>query len=360
MGNLLTSSVNKPIPETSSRCLTECTTAAHNFEVIKYSLLKGMGAGKFVSSSTFRVSGYDWKIRIYPDGNREADKAAYMSVFLCFCSGATMDVKVKFTLSLLEKDGKISNLNSKTTTAKFKPVGYTWGWDKFIDKSKLQELLSRNDDCFTIRCVLTVIKDHHTEDVSTVVVPVPQSDLPAHFVNMLKDGQGMDVTFSVGDQLFSAHRYVLAARSPVFKAELFGQMKETTMECIKIEDMEPAIFEPLLHFIYTDNLPNNCDVDQNVALQHLLVAADRYGLDRLKAICEEKLCQKIDVQTVATTLALAEQHHTVQLKNACLRYLSLQDVLRAVKKTDGFKHLTTSCPSIMMDILDKVAPSSEV
>ncbi|KAF7062823.1 hypothetical protein CFC21_069384 [Triticum aestivum] len=359
MGNLLTFSVNKPIPETSSRCLTECTTAAHNFEVIKYSLLERMGARKFVSSSTFRVSGYEWKISIYPDGIGEEDKAAYMSVFLCFCSGATMDVKVKFTLSLLEKDGKISNLNSKTTTAKFKPVvGDSWGWAKFIDKSKLKELLAH--DCFTIRCVLTVIKDHHTEDVSTVLVPVPQSDLHAHFANMLKDGQGMDVTFSVGGQLFSAHRYVLAARSSVFKAELFGQMKETTMECIKIEDMEPATFEALLHFIYTDNLPSNCHVDQNVALQHLLVAADRYGLDRLNAICEEKLCQKIDVQTVATTLALAEQHHTVQLKNACLQYLSLQDVLQAVKKTDGFKHLTTSCPSIMMEILDKVAPSSDV
>jgi speckle-type POZ protein len=90
----------------------------------------------------------------------------------------------------------------------------------------------------------------------------------------------------------------------------------------------------------------------------MLVAADRYGLDRLKAICEGKLSQKINVQTVATTLALAEQHQSVQLKNACLGYLSSQEVPRAVKETDGFKHLTTSCPLIMMDILEKVAPPS--
>jgi speckle-type POZ protein len=91
-----------------------------------------------------------------------------------------------------------------------------------------------------------------------------------------------------------------------------------------------------------------------VALQHLLVAADRYGLDRLKAICEGKLCLRIDVQTVATTLALAEQHNSVQLKHACLGYLSSLDVLRVVKETDGFKHLAASCPSIAMDILDKL------
>jgi speckle-type POZ protein len=161
-------------------------------------------------------------------------------------------------------------------------------------------------------------------------------------------------TFSVDGQLFGAHRYVLAARSSVLKAELFGQMKETTMKCIEIHDMEPAIFEALLHFIYTDSLPSNCGVDQDAALQHLLVAADRYGLDRLKAICEGMLCQRIDMQTVATTLALADQHHTMHLKNACLGYLSSQDVLRAVKETDGFKHLATSCPWIIMDILDKL------
>ncbi|KAF7067350.1 hypothetical protein CFC21_073251 [Triticum aestivum] len=351
MANNFASSVNKPITETSSRCLTESITTAHNFEVTSYSLLQGMSAGKFISSSTFNVGGYGWNIRIYPDGWKE-DTGAYMSAFLCFCSGTT-DAKVKFTFSLLEKDRKVNKLESSTLT--FKPVGGTWGWEKFIENSKLKELLSRNDDRFTIRCVLTVLKEPRIED-STVIVPVPQSDLQMHFANMLKDGEGMDVTFSVRDQLFNAHRCVLAARSSVFKAELFGQMKETTMKHVKIDDMEPSIFEALLHFIYTDTLPSNCDVDQNVALQHLLVAADRYGLDRLKAICEGKLCQRIDVQTVATTLALAEQHGTLQLKNACLRYLSSQGVLQAVKETDGFKHLTTSCPSIMVDILGTVAP----
>jgi speckle-type POZ protein len=87
----------------------------------------------------------------------------------------------------------------------------------------------------------------------------------------------------------------------------------------------------------------------------MLVAADRYGLDRLKAICEGNLCQRIDVQTVATTLALAEQHHSVQLKNACLGYLSSRDVLRVVVETDGFKHLAVSCPSIMIEIFDKLS-----
>jgi speckle-type POZ protein len=121
-----------------------------------------MGAGKFVSSSTFSVGGYDWNIRMYPDGWKQEDKAAHLSVFLCFCGGAT-GVRVKYNLSLLDRTGQESNLASNITNTFVRLGGY-WGHGKFIEKSKLQEQLSRNDDSFTIRCVLTVIKEVRMED----------------------------------------------------------------------------------------------------------------------------------------------------------------------------------------------------
>ncbi|MFS7913925.1 hypothetical protein Hanom_Chr02g00147451 [Helianthus anomalus] len=42
--------------------------------------------------------------------------------------------------------------------------------------------------------------------------------------------------------------------------------------------------------------------------QHLLAAADRYGLARLLKLCESNLCEDVAINTIATTLALAEQH----------------------------------------------------
>jgi speckle-type POZ protein len=72
-------------------------------------------------------------------------------------------------------------------------------------------------------------------------------------------------------------------------------------------------------------------------------------------MCEAKLFQGVDVQTVATTLALAEQHHCVQLKNACLGFIASPDVLGAVIKTDGYKHLAASCPLVVQEILDRIA-----
>ncbi|XP_020197766.1 BTB/POZ and MATH domain-containing protein 5-like [Aegilops tauschii subsp. strangulata] len=159
--------------------------------------------------------------------------------------------------------------------------------------------------------------------------------LKADFVSMLEDEEGADVTFVVGDRQFRAYRRVLTAGSPVLDAELVGrQMQETSAELVKIDGMEPAIFEALLHYAYTGALPDS--VDGNEPLQRLLVAADRYGMHNLMAMCEWKLCKSIDAQTVPTTLALAEQHHRAKLKDACIRFQSskIKSVLAAIKEQE--------------------------
>ena len=65
---------------------------------------------------------------------------------------------------------------------------------------------------------------------------------------------------------------------------------------------------------------------------------DRYGLDRLKLICEGKLSGGIDVDTVATTLTLAEQHNCSLLKAKCVDFIARSpETLDAVLATDGFR-----------------------
>ncbi|KAJ1272869.1 hypothetical protein BS78_06G235700 [Paspalum vaginatum] len=339
----------KSLPETSSSCLTHAVTAAHNFEVINFSLLEGMGAGQFVCSRNFSVGGYDWNIRVYPDGDKAADNAKFASAFLIATNGGQAGVRAEFSLSVPDKDGKV------WTQRKAKQVIVSGsGWGQFIEKARLRPLLRDNHDRFTIRCVLTVIKDPVVEDVVAIAVPAPT--VLQDLAGMLKRGEGTDVTFVVGGQRFPAHRCVLAARSAVFKAELLGAMREKATAHVRIEDMEPAVFEALLHFVYTDALPDGCDdAGKNVLMQHLLVAADRYGLHRLRHMCEDRMCRSVDAETVATTLALADQHHCVQLKNACLSFLASSGVLGAVRDTNGFHHLSASCPMVLLEILDKLA-----
>jgi speckle-type POZ protein len=57
------------------------------------------------------------------------------------------------------------------------------------------------------------------------------------------------------------------------------------------------------------------------------------------------------VGSAAIILALAEQHHCVGLKKACFGFLSAPANLRAVVATDGFQHLSKSCPALMVEVI---------
>lgn len=63
-------------------------------------------------------------------------------------------------------------------------------------------------------------------------------------------------------------------------------------------------------------------------------------------ICERRLCESVDVETVATTLTLAEQNHADELKKVCLDFVSKN--LAAVIATDGYRHMTLSCPQLQV------------
>ena len=75
---------------------------------------------------------------------------------------------------------------------------------------------------------------------------MPPSDISKHFGKILESGMGSDVSFEVDGEVFAAHKLVLAACSPVFRAQLFGPLKDKNTESIKVEDMEAPVFKVLL------------------------------------------------------------------------------------------------------------------
>jgi speckle-type POZ protein len=183
--------------------------------------------------------------------------------------------------------------------------------------------VDRDSDRLVIEVTLTVMGEPRTSATTRLGVPAPpSSDLPAHLGRLLESRELADVTFDVRGERFAAHRMVLAMRSPVFKAELFGPMSESV--CITIQDVDPTVFKVLLDVIYTDCFPAMHDLDEDSSRElarHLLAAADRYGMDRLKAQCANILSTSLNAHTVASTLALAHLHGCHQLKDACVEFI---------------------------------------
>ncbi|XP_057509265.1 BTB/POZ and MATH domain-containing protein 2-like [Actinidia eriantha] len=356
---------------TTSTSITETVNGSHQFKISGYSLSKGIGIGKYIASDTFMVGGYEWAIYFYPDGKSTEDNATYVSLFIALASEGT-DVRALFELTLLDQSGKERHkvhshfgrpLESGPYTLKYR--GSMWGYKRFFKRTLLETSDYLKDDCLSVHCSVGVVSSH-TEGPKIYSISVPPSDIGQHFGKLLESGKGTDVNFEVNGEIFAAHKLILAARSPVFRAQLFGPMKDHNTHCIKIEDMEAPVFKALLHFIYWDVLPDLNELTgldskwaSTLMSQHLLAAADRYGLERLRLLCEANLCEDVAINTVATTLALAEQHHCFQLKSVCLKFVAMPENLRAVMQTDGFEYLKESCPSVLTELLEYVARISE-
>ncbi|KAL6659079.1 hypothetical protein ACP70R_003119 [Stipagrostis hirtigluma subsp. patula] len=349
-----------PARTTASTCIPVADQAKHVFEIIGYSKHKGMGRGGdcFIRSRTFSVGGHDWSIRFYPDGYSE-DNEDYVSVYVELMSCAKL--RASCDIRLVDQSTGLSSSVDRTEPRMFNygdNTRYAPQTYHFMERSALESSVYLQDDRLVIECIVTVMrKPRVCENKWCRNIEVPPSDIGEHLGKLLAAGEGADVTFSVGGQTFKAHKFVLAMRSPVFKAELWGPMMEARTQHVAIGGMQPAVFKVLLNFIYTDSLPPMDDLaedDRVEMIRHLLVAADRYAIDRLKLMCESMLCKVLNVNNLAATLALADQHHCGILKDSCIEFISssAMDNVMAIK---GFEDLKKSCPSVLVDVFVKMS-----
>ncbi|CAD6256086.1 unnamed protein product [Miscanthus lutarioriparius] len=340
----------------ASAIVAQTVKGSHVLKIDGYSRVNASaGSGKFISSGEFVVGGITWDIRYYPNGCTPKT-SGWIGIVLHLKHNHATGVEASYAFSLLDGAGEPvpSYSYGKGTARTFKCADTGFGCRRFIMRKALEGSAYLKDDSFSVRCDVTV---------STTAVRIPRSvavpppDMHQHIGRLLESQVGTDVTFQVGEETFAAHRLVLAARSPVFMAQLFGPMKERSTGHVRIDDMDPRVFRAMLHFIYTDSLPDMDSGDDARAMaQHLLVAADRYDMERLKLTCEDRLCDYINTGTAATTLVLAELHGSRGLKEACFEFLKSPGNLKATMDCDEFQHLTNSCPSLLSELLANVAP----
>ncbi|PUZ50639.1 hypothetical protein GQ55_6G074500 [Panicum hallii var. hallii] len=347
-----------PTRTTVSTCTAVTDQGKHVFEIFDYSQHRGMGHEMLITSGTFYVGGHDWAIRFYPNGF-EWNCRDCISVYLELLGEGAV-VSASCDLRLVDQTtGSSSSLHntplrefSSDDDSRFAPET-----GMFMNRSKLESSDYLRDDHLTIQCIVTVKKAPLVSATAFLNrIEAPPSNITEQLGKLLDAEEGTEVTFSVGGETFAAHKMVLAMRSPVFRAELYGPMSEATAQRVTIQDMQPAVFRALLHFLYTDSLPgrdrHGGDADRDL-IWHLLEAADGYAVGRLSLLCQSILSENLDVETVATTLALACQHNCDPLKDVCLDFISSSHVMNEVVATQGFKNLKTTCPALLLDVFQK-------
>ncbi|XP_044320329.1 BTB/POZ and MATH domain-containing protein 2-like [Triticum aestivum] len=326
-----------------ARRAAKTVQGSHVFKISGYSLQRERLAVSS-RSAVFTVGGYDWQIHFFPGGVIDCCKDYVAAYVFLESKNKDISVRASFQLSLVDVTGSAPPRTLTTGATELnttdKPCA---GLHKFMKRSELEGSPYLRDDHLTIECVAEIAK------------APPPSDIVEHLGKLLREKDGTDVVLEVEGDAFPAHKIVLAMRSPVFKAELYGAMRAKDMSRITISDMHPAVFEVLLHFIYNDSLPAMDDLGQDDCkeiIRHLLVAADRYAMERLKIICESILCENIDVKTAVPTWALAGQHQCGRLNDGCVQFIwslsttELDDVIAS----QGYAELKATCPLAVVEL----------
>ncbi|TVU40999.1 hypothetical protein EJB05_14487, partial [Eragrostis curvula] len=354
-------------------------------DVRSYSESKKLHNGRCIRSDALVAGGHSWRISYYPKGFHGSEDDA-MSIFLRMDDAGTVagDVRVEFKFTLHDLGGGPPRFVSHTFTEDFGRRKPGLGLSPFVSHEEFEKSEILKHDSFTIQCDFAVVPPPSSHAATAplpsappepiaapsappeppaVMVPPPGTGLHADLRHLLETKEGADVDFEVCGKLFAVHKLVLAARSPVFKADFFGPAKEESTGYIRICDMNPEAFKALLHYMYTDTLPETMPFSsrEEVALlaEGLLLAADRYDLKNLKLLIEDKMCKNIDVSTVLPMLALAEQHQCGKLKKLCLEFIASDQNTRATMALDDVERLARSHPSIVKEVITKILDMRE-
>ncbi|KAJ4766075.1 BTB/POZ domain-containing protein [Rhynchospora pubera] len=159
-----------------------------------------------------------------------------------------------------------------------------------------------------------------------------------------------DCSFSVGDEIFKAHRVMMGAQSDYFRAQLYGGLAEQEMKMIPIKDVEPYVFRTLIDYVYTNFIPESTPVD---LMKRLLVVADRYHIKDLRVKCEGNLVGRLSLDKAVDCHILADKHWFSTIKTMCLNLLTDPNNSKGLYLNQEYYAMVHDYPSQFAEVKEK-------
>jgi len=178
-----------------------------------------------------------------------------------------------------------------------------------------------------------------------VNIDIPGSSLISDLRSFLNEQKLSDVTFLVESKPVYAHK-LLCMRCSYFRAMFEGQMREAQQKTITINNVSHRVFLALLEYLYTDEVEISLDIAMD-----LFVAADQFGVERLKRLCEKKILISINIDSAATILQAANMHIAHGLRQSCMDFILRN--FDAVSKTAAFEEMGRSNVELVFEILKR-------
>jgi len=167
--------------------------------------------------------------------------------------------------------------------------------------------------------------------------------------NLYLDNEFSDIKIICDGKEFPCHKLLLSLRSSVFKAMFSSDLKISDGEdesTLIIKDISSGTMSQFIKFLYTDELKSE-DIDAN-----LLIAANKYDLQRLVNICLKHLGSIIEVTNVMEITFTAYLIDNDQLLQKASKFIS--NNIGAIKKPEQWDNIKKTYPHIATKVMDLI------
>ena len=245
--------------------------------------------GEKIHSPEFSIKANEcstmWKIQLLPKGE-VGDDGKYISLSIVSCNKRVLTVAC--AIAIRNNNQGLIRYKSSEGKLLFNYYNQTWTDRRFFKST---------DFCLEAANLI----DNGTLTVVCVISVNPTDPCNTHH---------SDIIFLVHDLEIYAHKIVMTYTSRVF-AEYVNSGHNKIL--IKY-DCDRQVFEKLIHYCYTTQV-----VDLEEYADELLVEACRYRIRELIQLCEEQVCNDLDLDVAISKFRFAAEHNLHKLKKACLR-----------------------------------------
>lgn len=265
---------------------------------------------------------HQWHVALHPNGSKKAHRN-HVSIYLYSDENKAAQIKLSVSLTRMY-ERMASNYIQCHNSKVFSCETGGFGFHHFIDNDYLldpESCFISKSDTLTVRLII----EHQESNDPSVGVDVPalivmSQDILRMF--QLEDHLS-DVTFEVDGKFIQAHKALLSARSPVFRAMFQTQMEEQCTDKVRIEDIEFDVLQALMKYIYSANFDENIEgSSQPLFVVKLFAAADKYQIEYLRDMCELHICNSLNSDVVISALITGHLHESSMIKHACFDLLS--------------------------------------
>ncbi|KAE8804575.1 Speckle-type POZ protein-like protein [Hordeum vulgare] len=215
--------------------ITDAARLVNRHKIDGFSTTVTMGDDDCILPGRCAVGGYEWEVCVYPartSGSPDGKKWVALRLAL-LSEPRTPAVRANLCCLALH----LAYITSpKKESGVFRRPKDCTPFVYLVSVSDVENSGYLSRDAFTMECTITVLNESPTSQAKEM--SVPSSNLNQNLGELLQTEMGADATFLVSGEHFAAHKSILAARSPVFKAQFFGEMKDKSSPSIEVEGME--------------------------------------------------------------------------------------------------------------------------